>query len=728
MGSFLNKAEEELKISSLQRALFYEVQYRNAILTNSLSFYDINVTNDLIENDFFFKTPEGTLVSVLDYVGLSAPCKFTEFIAQWTMLMIPETSQKSLKNLDKIKDTLIDYYNEGKREYTLEYWVERKNGKKIFINQKFLLLKNEKDEICALSVIKDSTNTISKTFLDQQKIIEEYAFYDPITKGYNYIKFKDKVNKQSSSGVIVSLDIHSFKIINSICGIIKGDEVIKCIWDCIMQIIDTENGDLAAHINADHFIIFLPTFDTEKIKQKLKNLTYMLNLLSADLEVPQLQPYFGIAFWQPDKRIELSYSEAVTAKNNAKNENDHNYAYFEDKDTSRLVEEKILADSFEEAIAAKAFKIWYQPKFSPITKELVGAEALVRWQRNDELLQPSVFIPLFEKNGMIRILDEYVFRVVCEQLKKWQDQGHNIVPISINLSRASLYFEHIAQRYTRIIKKIGIDTKYVPIEITESAAVNNNDIVKIADDFYNAGFVLHMDDFGSGYSSLATLNTMHFETLKLDKSLIDYIGNFSGNRLIEHTISLAKELGIHVTAEGVENENQVSFLNYIGCDSIQGFYYSKPVVTEEFEKLLDTKKDQTSLSIDYLAQHINQFTLNFNKFPEYKFTINLTDNTFTETDKNTKWRQETGIQTCNYMEATNILYNDFIMPESKESFLAFMDRTKLLNNFCGTEETRIFDYSRMMYGTPTKLRLLTNIFKIHDSDNVWMYISITKLN
>ena len=192
----------------------------------------------------------------------------------------------------------------------------------------------------------------------------------------------------------------------------------------------------------------------------------------------------------------------------------------------------------------------------------------------------------FERNGLIKVLDEYVFRTICEYQRKWQLEGKKIVPVSINLSRASLYFESVVKRYHDIAGRIGVKTELVPIEITESAAIDNDNIKGLADRFHSKGFPLLVDDFGSGYSSLATLNMKCFDTLKIDKSLIDYIGDFSGERLLTHTIALAKELGLYVTAEGVERKEQVEFLKNIDCDSIQGFYYSKPLPVEEYEKLL----------------------------------------------------------------------------------------------------------------------------------------------
>ena len=180
---------------------------------------------------------------------------------------------------------------------------------------------------------------------------------------------------------------------------------------------------------------------------------------------------------------------------------------------------------------------------------------------------------------------------MAKQQKKWIDEGRRVIPVSVNLSRASLYFQNVVERYQKIAADVGVDPAYVPIEITETAALDDKSIRMLADRFYEAGFPLHIDDFGSGYSSFATLNIMHFDTLKLDKSLIDYIGNYGGDRLLEHTIALAKELGMHVTAEGVENETQVAFLQKLNCDSIQGFYYSRPLPLNEFIEKLQSSRN-----------------------------------------------------------------------------------------------------------------------------------------
>lgn len=421
--------------------------------------------------------------------------------------------------------------------------------------------------------------------ISREKIreLERYAYIDPVTGGDNYVRFKKKLEEKTEKGYIVSMDIHSFKVVNSVCGTTKGDEILREIWRCIVNNIGER--DLAAHINADHYIIFYEEMDKEAVSERLEMLTIQLGRRSVELNVPQQLPYFGISAWEPENKIEQIYNEANIARHEIKERKDINHAFFSQADASRILQEKQMEDAFESSIRNQRFEVWYQPKYNPDSEQLVGAEALVRWRNRDgTLVSPAVFIPLFERNGMIRYLDEYVFREVCFQQKKWLEEGRKVIPVSVNLSRASLYFQNVVEHYQKIAQEIGVDPVYVPIEITETAALDDKSIRQLANRFYEAGFPLHIDDFGAGYSSFATLNIMHFDTLKLDKSLIDYIGNYGGDRLLEHTIALAKELGMHVTAEGVENESQVSFLQKLNCDSIQGYYYSKPLPLEEFSK------------------------------------------------------------------------------------------------------------------------------------------------
>ena len=179
-----------------------------------------------------------------------------------------------------------------------------------------------------------------------------------------------------------------------------------------------------------------------------------------------------------------------------------------------------------------------------------------------------------------------MFRAVTRQQTKWKDEGRKIYPVSINLSRASLYYADIFERYQSILKESGIEPEYIQLEVTESAMEGKKDIRVLLEQFRNMGIQILMDDFGTGYSSLATLNMRCFDTIKLDKSLIDHIGDKNGETLLCYVIDMGHQLELHITAEGVENHEQLEFLKRIKCDDIQGFLFARPMPSAQFENLL----------------------------------------------------------------------------------------------------------------------------------------------
>lgn len=425
--------------------------------------------------------------------------------------MLLETSINNLRRQFLIKDT-----------YQHDYRIVR-DGQVQYCRAKFV-------NVSGVGELHKMIAGFSDISPEKQRELERIAYVDAVTGGNNYESFKKKLRDRNVSGYLISMDIHSFKIVNSICGVAKGDEALRWISENIRGVVGY--NDISGHINADRFVIFFADDKINKVIRKIETINLQLIKVSESLKIPKIQPYFGVTKWEPGKKVEEAYGEANFAKNRIKERKDVLYQIYSQADTERIVEEKQMEDNFYRDLNDNHFEIWYQPKYAPKTNKLVGAEGLVRWRReNNEIIPPSKFIPLFERNGI----------------------------------------------YTHL----------VPIEITESAAVDNDEIKSIADKFHGNGFPLLVDDFGSGYSSLVTLNMKCFDTLKIDKSLIDYIGDSNGERLLVHTIALAKELGICVTAEGVESQEQVEFLKNIDCDSIQGFYYSKPLPLTEYEMLLD---------------------------------------------------------------------------------------------------------------------------------------------
>lgn len=419
----------------------------------------------------------------------------------------------------------------------------------------------------------------------REKLIQ-LAYEDPLTEGPNYQGFKEKLNENSKrQGYIVAMDINEFKIVNSTCGVETGDEALRNIWAVLKK--EISEKELAAHVNADRFSLFLVAEDKEKLISKIERLTADISAISERLNIPQLIPAFGIYYGKREEGLEKCYSCAIEAKHLIKGRRDRNYAFYDEVDIQQALEKREMEDNFEQAVQSRQFEVWYQPKFSVEDFRVVGAEALIRWRREDgTLIPPGKFIPVFERNGMISTLDEYIFREVCRQQKEWEKRGKKMFPVSVNISRASLYFGNIVEKYRTILEGYQLDAKYVELEITESATIDNAEISTLISKFHEAGFHLLLDDFGNGYSSLSSLNMMHFDTLKLDKSLVDYIGDENGETLLYYITKLAQNLGLLITAEGVETKEQVSFIQKLKCTDIQGFYFSKPLPVAEYEKLL----------------------------------------------------------------------------------------------------------------------------------------------
>lgn len=412
------------------------------------------------------------------------------------------------------------------------------------------------------------------------------AYKDSITGGDDFSNFKEKAKKyENTEGYVIALDISEFKLVNNVCGNARGDEVLKVIWDVIMA--NCNDNEQAARVNADRFVIFWIESSKKTVTYRIEKLINEIEGISEQLSVPRLYPVIGIRAVEKLDDADKRYGEALRAKSLIKNRRDRHYAFYDEIDYDTIVENKKLENGFEKALADKKFEVWYQPKFNSHTGKIVGSEALIRWRADDgSLISPGRFIPLFEKNGNIIRLDEYVFREVCRQQKEWQKEGIQILPVSVNISRFSLYYSNVVEKYERIINYYDVDHKYVQIEITESAIIENTVIVELIQKFHDAGFDILLDDFGSGYSSLASLNQMPFDTIKLDKSLVDYVGNENGEKLLKFIVQLVQSLGMKITAEGVEYKEQLDFLENLNCDDIQGFYFSKPLMLADFSAKL----------------------------------------------------------------------------------------------------------------------------------------------
>lgn len=419
--------------------------------------------------------------------------------------------------------------------------------------------------------------------------LEHTAYTSEITDSYNYAYFRKQLSSAQLDGYVAYMDIREFDILTSSASPGTANELLKKIWQCISTTIYA--NDIAGYIGNSYFAIFLASYDLDKITNILNDINENLQEMTSKENLPPLVAFYGLAPYHAGEDVDSVFANASIAHQSIIGDKNTTYAFYGEKFTLEYINNSQLERNFDEYIRDNCFEVWYQPKYDCYTNQIIGAEALVRLRSKDgHLISPAKFIPLFERDGLIRTLDEYVFETVCRQQKQLLNEEKNVVPISINLSRTSLYAGGMAVGYAKIVTSLRIPVECVPIEITETAMVHSDTARQRIYEFHRLGFKLHLDDFGSGYSSLALLNELHFDNIKIDKSLIDYIGEPRGNNLLKHVIALSKELGMSVTAEGVEKEYQIDFLKSLNCHCIQGYYYSPPLQCKDFLALLYKEK------------------------------------------------------------------------------------------------------------------------------------------
>lgn len=413
-----------------------------------------------------------------------------------------------------------------------------------------------------------------------------FAYEDPVTGGANYAKFFAQMRGQRRArGYLVSMDIANFNYISIVSGEAAGEQMIREAWDVISSLLYHE--EMAGHVRDERFVLFLKEVDEEKLLARMHHISEMIGKRAGDFHVHGIRAVYGISPVEDQEQLENVYSKARLAKEYALSQPGKEYAFYRDVDSDKMQYEKQLEEMFPDAIRNEEFEVWYQPKYDAKQAVIVGSEALVRWRTADgEMVSPGRFIPLFERNGMIMKLDEYMFRCVCRQQRQWLDEGRTVYPVSVNISRASLYRRNVEKHYCDILEGYNVPPQYIQIEVTESVMEANKEILGLLNRFRQMGIKILMDDFGTGYSSLAALSTQCFDTLKLDKTLIDHIGSRDGETILYHVIRMGQQMGLHITAEGVERKNQLEFLQNLDCDDIQGFYFAKPMPKREYEDLI----------------------------------------------------------------------------------------------------------------------------------------------
>ena len=339
---------------------------------------------------------------------------------------------------------------------------------------------------------------------------------------------------------------------------------------------------MAYHNNAE-FGLLVTYANEDQLVQRIEGLKNSLNAV-----LPNMNLYFGVGVCEVnsgEKDVEQLYNNALIACDMLGEETEGKIAYYDIEMNKQKLRERKVEDDMERALLNKEFKVYLQPKIITSQVVLAGAEALVRWIHPvDGFIPPNKFIPIFERNGFILKLDDYMLEEIARLQAQWLSQGRKVVPISVNVSRAHFTREDLAEHICGIVDKYKVPHNVIELEMTESAffddkAVLINTVKKLKD----YGFIISMDDFGAGYSSLNSLKELNLDVLKID-------GDFfrgenmeeRGMLIVSEVIDLAKKLNMKIVAEGIESREQVDFLVEQECDLIQGYFFAKPMAIEEF--------------------------------------------------------------------------------------------------------------------------------------------------
>lgn len=452
--------------------------------------------------------------------------------------------------------------------------------KKIRILHEWKLYNDE-----AIHVMNDDYNHFEKETLYKS------AFTDLITGNYNWNHLEAFMevpgDKKIEDYAFAHFDIKQFRVINEAYGHIAANKILSNI---VKAMNEADFIYASARCHNDNFAMLLKDMPEPELKQKLNDFFEKLSTLEDD---PFYKIYYkcGVV---PMQRAMLSGNRVADAAKMAQelctNQNETEIIFYTDKMHDNLSWGNYIKAYVETAIEQDEFVVYLQPKFDIKAEKIKGAEALIRWNyKNKEFLPPYRFIPFFEKDGSIAKIDDIVLKKVCEAMNRWKKEGKPLYPISVNLSRSRMYDERLIDKLVGIVDSYGVDHHLIDFELTESATYDNMEhMISVLQELRDRGFKISMDDFGTGYSSLSLLTQMPIDTLKIDKSFVDTIANESGRKediiVLQHIISLAKELGFVCLAEGAESRPQIDRLRELGCEIIQGYYFSKPIPLSEYEE------------------------------------------------------------------------------------------------------------------------------------------------
>ncbi|ETP68103.1 EAL domain-containing protein [Planococcus glaciei] len=502
-----------------------------------------------------------------------------------TGFTIPELLQMSFAPFvlpDYLPKTLTCFQEalEGRTNH-YEIVIYHKNGAHLNLEITNFPKKQDGAIVGAYGIAKDITD---KVRYKQQ--MENLAFYDPLTKMPNRRLFEDRVQQaielskiSEAKPAVLFLDLDRFKFINDSLGHHVGDEFLKTVSLRLQE--NLRKGDTVARIAGDEFAVLLPTVGKREAERIAARLVAILHEpFEVDGHSVTISASIGIAFaGEPEERAAGLIHKADTAMYFTKKHGSNDYTVYSEELDFKTIYKVAIEKDLKSAIAKKELCLHYQPIVNLKTGTLAAMEALIRWD-NPTLgfVPPDNFIPISEESGEIVHIGKWVLETACRQLKDWQDAGHPPFKVCVNISTIQLKHPHFVATVQHILKATGLAPRWLELEVTESILMENTEVVKESlQRLKELGVSMSIDDFGTGYTSLSYLRQFAFDRVKIDRSFIgDIEEDLNGKAITSSIIALAHKLNIGVIAEGIENQDQLGFLEEELCDEGQGYYFSPP--------------------------------------------------------------------------------------------------------------------------------------------------------
>jgi diguanylate cyclase (GGDEF)-like protein/PAS domain S-box-containing protein len=425
---------------------------------------------------------------------------------------------------------------------------------------------------------------------EAQNRVAYLATHDELTKLPNKMLFQDRLaalintHKNNDLLAVILIGLDGFQNINNAMGYHYGDAVLKEVAVRLQGTINA--GDTVSRLGSDIFAILITASQFDEIIFYCDRILSSINKPHFLEGVPTVvSASLGVSVFPSDSNdAESLLLKADAALHQAKKSEKNSYRFFTADLTTKFNQQFKIENGLRQALKQNEFFLQYQPQISSDKNSVHGCEALIRWQQNDVIISPAAFIPIAEESGLIIPITEWVLRTACKQLALWDSTGLNVLTMSINISARHFQRDNMVNSIRDILAEEHIDPARICLEITEGTLIDVSQCEQKLKALKDIGFSISVDDFGTGFSSLSYLKWFHLDELKIDKSFVDGIEKDESDRaIVSATLSMAHSLDMHVVAEGVETLMQLSYLKDKGCETIQGYYFSKPLSATEFE-------------------------------------------------------------------------------------------------------------------------------------------------